>query len=563
MSYILKKERLPRAASNNAATGLGWLLWILLATTPWLIPSHTNPNPAFYSELLMASVVAIAWVWGGLSSKKKWFISYLTIACLGSAAVPIAQAVAGLIIFPNDAFLIAAVIIAFAASISLGQHAEQISPSRLIDSLYASLAIASIFSTGLALYQWLSLDMLGVMVPSMEIGGNRVMANVGQPNNLSTLIVWGLLALWWGYSRGAMGGIGAIVGAAFLLMGIAVTGSRTGWIQVAFLLVAGLFKYHGKNNKKQLVSILLLATWFAGLVVSLPILSNVMWGAASRSASELFTTGLRSKFWQMAIEGVVERPLFGYGWNQTVLVHVDLASKFPHLGEAMGHAHNIILDILLWNGIILGTIIIGYVIWWTIKQIKSVSTDAHYLLLVSLAVFLIHAMLELPHVYTFFILPVGLMLGTASAWTPDSVVIKVPRAAMGILGFIFVAVLLAMFIDYRNIESNFLAHRMAAARISGAEIPARPKLYILEPLQTTLEIFRIKPVAHMTPSELDALRRATIRYPTSGAPFRYVKASALNSRPEDAQWALTLICDMRPAADCDAATTDWQKTTSK
>lgn len=511
----------------------------------------------------MAAVVAIAWVWAVCSSKKNWHLSYLTIACVGLATVPIAQAVAGLIIFPNDAFLIAAFISAFAASISLGQNAERISPSRLIDSVFASLAIAAIFSTGLALYQWLGLDMLGVMVPSMEIGGNRVMANVGQPNNLSTLIVWGLVALWWGYSRAAIGGIGAIVGAAFLLMGVAVTVSRTGWLQVAFLLVAGLFKYRDKHDRKQLVSIVLLATWFAGLVVSLPILSNIIWGAASRSASELFTTGLRSKFWQMAIEGVIERPFFGYGWNQTVLVHVELASKFPHLGEAMGHAHNIIFDILLWNGIILGTVIIGYVIWWAIKQIKSVSTDTHYLLLVSLAIFLIHAMLELPHVYLFFILPVGLMMGTASAWTPENVVIKVPRAAMGILGFIFVAVLLAMFIDYRNIESNFLAHRMVAARISGAEIPERPKLYILGSMQQALETFRIKPIAHMTLSELDDLRRATIRYPTSGAPFRYVKAAALNNRPEDARWALTLICGMRPPADCDAATMDWQTTSSK
>ena len=443
-------------------------------------------------------------------------------------------------------------------SVSLGQRAETIRPYQLADSLFASLAISALLSAGLALYQWFGLDMLGVLVPAME-GGGRAVANIAQPNNLSTLLVWGLLALWWAHSRRHIGGVGAILGAGFLLLGLVLTGSRTGLIQVSFLGVAAVLGRRTLRTEQQVAPFALLALWLVFLVMALPPLSEALWGSAARPTAEIVKSGVRPTLWLMALEGLADRPMLGFGWNQTVTVHVVFASKFPGLGETMGHAHNVLLDLLLWNGIPLGLVIIGGFGWWGWKQVRAASTGPHLLLLLVLGVFLIHAMLELPHLYAFFLLPVALVMGIISALSPKTSVFTLSRAVIGFVGWLLAVGLTVMFSDYRLIETNLTAHRMKAARIAGADDPVPPDILILKPLQRAFDVLRTSPKRNMSAEDLDDLRRTVIRYPGSVGLYNYAQSAALNGRPDDARWALDLICNLRGPAFCNAAIKDWQE----
>lgn len=536
-------------------SGLGWPLWIVAASLPWLLPTHSDPWTTFYSELLMAAVLLPLLGWSLYVSTHSWAVSRLALFLVSVSVVPVFQSITGLLIFPGDAVLFVSYIFAFAVAVSLGQRAQLIESYRLADCLFASLVIAALLSTGLALYQWLGLDGLGVLVPSMEVGGGRAVAHVGQANNLSALLVWGVGGLWWGYSRRHIGGIGVALAVAFLLLGVVLTGSRTGCAQVAFLAVMALVCGRPRFLRRQVLAVVLLGGWFVALLFALPVVSELLFGAVAR---EMLSVGIRPKFWLMAFEALADRPLWGYGWNQVVAVHVALADKYPGLNTVMGHAHNVLLDLLLWNGVVLGGVLIVGIVWWGWNQVRVVTTETHGIILTVLGIFFIHAMLELPHLYEFFLLPVGLMVGMVSALNPMKVVTTLPRAFMAVVGLGLAVLLVIMFRDYSLIEKNLTAQRMVAARITGAVVPASPNVIVLRSLQNALERLRTEPRRNMSREELDGFRRAVLHYPTTGGVFRYAQSAALNHQFDESKWALQLICNLKSPKVCDAVINDWK-----
>ena len=533
-----------------------WLFWTCVSIVPWILPTHTPPWPHFYSELLWVALLVSLVFWASLASKQPWHVHWAEVVVLLAAGIPLVQGAAGIFTFPAESLLVSSYLVAFAFAIGVGRQLFAVCKYQAIDYLLTGLAIAAVMSTGLALYQWLALEGLDLMVPAMAVGGTRATANMGQSNNLSTLMVWGLVALWWAYERQKIACIGALTGAAFLLLGVALTGSRTGWIQITLLGLALVVVGPRQSRGLRGACAVSLLFFFGALVVALPYLSSAMWESIPRTTAELATVGLRSKFWAMSIEAIWQKPWFGYGWNQTVLAQVALANAYPHLGEAMGHSHNIVLDMLVWNGVPLGALLVALGLWWLARCVRRSHTEAHCILLAFVTVFLVHAMLELPHIYAYFLLPTGLVLGYLSAISPEPPVFALPRLATGVASVVAAGALVLMFIDYAQTESYLTARAMVAARIVGAEMPASPTIYLLKPLQSAIERIHTEPRRGMAAQELDDLRKASLRYPTSGAPFRYAKAASLNGRLDDANTTLATICALFSKRECEAAGQD-------
>ena len=87
------------------------------------------------------------------------------------------------------------------------------------------------------------------------------------------------------------------------------------------------------------------------------------------------------------------------------------AADYPALGVAVQHAHNLVLDLVLWNGVPLGLLLVGALAWWAWRQVRDAQTAQQRLLLLALGLLLLHALLELPHLYAFFLLPAAAMAG--------------------------------------------------------------------------------------------------------------------------------------------------------
>jgi len=532
------------------------VVFAALAVVPWLLPVHQAPWPTFHSEAAMAAAFLVPAAWLVMSRSGPWPVGMPEACLLALAGVPLLQAAAGMYVHPAEASLVGACLVAFAMAVILGRRAQEAVPFALADGLFVSVTLAALMSAGLAAYQWLELDGLGLLVGSLGPDG-RIRANVGHPNNLSTLLAWGLVGLCWLRRDGRLGAATAFVAALLMLLGLALTQSRTGWLQVALLAGLALLWRQQLGDRIPWRAALALAALFALMVLALEPLGRALAHDVSRTLEHQTEAGKRPQIWAMALEGVVLQPWRGYGWNQGVLAHVAVAEHYPDLHVAVGHAHNIALDLLLWNGVPLGlALCVGSLLWWR-NRLREPRTARQALLLAALSVFVLHALLELPHLYAFFYLPVGLLIGTLAGTALPAPRTGLPRVAVGIGFSALAAWLLAAMTDYVRIEEQAASYRLYESRIGLDGPPPISRPLVLISLQQMLLAQRVEPRSGMSDDEIDHMRATALRVPTVGLLFRYAKASALNASAGDAAWALSRLCAMHRAQECLAARRDW------
>ena len=551
-----------KTAAKPVATGqwagVGRLLWIVLAAMPWLMPLHTAPWPAFYGEALAAAVVLPVAIWVLVRGGNAWHLDAASLFLIALAVVPLVQAAAGVYPLAGEGRIVALCLFGLAFTMAVAREAQHLAPLRLADMLFASLAVAALLSAGLALYQWLEQGWLGDLVPFPKFAG-RVSGNVGQPNNLATLLCWGMVAVWWFFARGAIRGRTAFLCVLALLMGAAMTRSRTGWVEVAMLAGAALYARQKFRSGPHVPAVLTLLLAFALIVVGLSQFGQAPPGEAPLPLREETSIGKRPLIWRLALDEIAQRPWGGYGWNQGLVAHMGLAERYPDLRVAVQHAHSLPLDLLVWNGVPLGLLIIGAIAWWAVVQWRACRSEPQRLLLLALALFVLHALVELPHAFLFFLVPAAMMMGTLNALSggPDGP--RVPRAAV-VMSTTALAVAMAVAVnDYRNLEANLLRLKLRAAHIHNPNPTPMERPVLLAFMQTAVEHLYAEPSKDMPVTDLALLRRTLDRYPSTGGLMRYAQTSALQGDASQARWALERICLLNNISHCQAALNEWSE----
>jgi hypothetical protein len=189
-------------------------------------------------------------------------------------------------------------------------------------------------------------------------------------------------------------------------MGVALTGSRAGALELGLLaLAAALATPAGHRFTAP-------RPGGAGRVVRARIADHPVAGPVSeltpvRQLNESASPRERLNLLRMMLAAIAERPWTGWGWNQVLSAHAALSDRFalhvsgqrPQLG--VGSAG------LVWHSTrrVVDCGFVGMV--WRIDRIANAEQALIY---TALAVFLLHAMLELPHMLTYFQLPVAVML---------------------------------------------------------------------------------------------------------------------------------------------------------
>jgi len=549
--------------AQNQATGLGWVLLAACLSAPWLIPVHTEPWPTLYSEVAAGLVAVPLAAWALAARRDRLALDALAIGFALAALVPLLQAAGGLFMFPAEAPVVSVYLVGLALAVAVARRCEECAPGRLPDALFAGLLIASLASTALALAQWLHLDWgpLAAAIPGAGRpaipGGGRLVANVGQSNELSTLLVWGLVGLWWTHWHRRIGGAVSMLAAAFLLLGVASTQSRTGWLAVALLLITAVVSPAPLTSRKHRTALIGLGLWFVLLASGWPAASALLEGSEAIRLDSGLSGGQRPEIWAMMIDGIRHRPWFGYGWNQGRLVQLAELPNYADLKIGVQHAHNLVLDLMVWNGVPLGlgfTALLGAWFWW---QLRRAATAAQVLLLLALGTFMLHSMLELPHCKAFFLVPAALMMGALNARSALPVMLRVPRAAAALGVAVLTGALVLMWVEYRRIEVDLLAYRMRVAWPGISTAPPAPDIHVLGALQSALVNLRIEPRAGMDVEELERLRLTATRYPVESALFRYAKAAALNGQPRAAQESLSRWCLLFTRERCEMARSAW------
>jgi hypothetical protein len=271
---------------------------------------------------------------------------------------------------------------------------------------------------------------------------------------------------------------------------------------------------------------------------------------------------LRPLAWAVFLDAAWQRPWFGYGWNQTALAQLAVATAHPPLHNVFSYAHNLFLDLILWCGIPLGLLVFASLVGWIWRCFRAVQSAEDAVLLLLLLVVGNHALLEMPLHYAYFLLPAGLVMGMLNTRLGTRPVLSVARWAAGLL-WLAAAVLLALIVrDYSRVEPSYENLSFEWQRIKVARIEP-PEVLLLTQWHDFVEFARHEPKAGLSQAELDALRSIPELF--SGALFlhKYASILALNQRPDEARLWLQRLCKVASESECSAAKAIWAKQSHK
>jgi O-antigen ligase len=543
-------------ASTRTVLTPFWLCqWSFVLAVGWLLPNHYRPWLTFHTDawvaltLLVVSIVVIVQMRGTVA------VHGISVLVALLVCVPFVQHVIGILPLAGNAWVSSAYLFGLFMALLIGAQWEKNSPGQLSDGLFLAIGIASLLSVGLQLYQWLQLD--GLELWSMGGGEVRPHANFGQPNQLATFLLWGLLAAAWGLVRKRISIWTALLMAGFILFGIAMTGSRTAWIGVALLVgFSWCWRKLWGNSRVPWVVTGMGIYFIANVVVTGWFRHNYQ-GAMEIDDVFRMSTEIRPLAWRMFIDAIGQHPWLGYGWNQVVLAQVAVAVDHPHVPGVFSYAHNILLDLILWCGVPLGLFVFFFVIWWLWKQLRSVRHAEHAVLLLFLLVIFNHALLELPLYFAYFLLPVGMVMGVLNARLGEQPALSMGRGFFAILLAAGMTLMTLIIRDYSRIEPSYQILRMEWSRIEITMPVGPPDVLLLTQWHDYIKYARFEPRAGLSVEDLDWMRNVAALFPGTIFFHKLATALALNHKPEEASLWLQRMCKIVPDSDCLSAKDAW------
>ncbi|HNZ90779.1 MAG TPA: Wzy polymerase domain-containing protein [Acidovorax sp.] len=553
----------PDFAHHNTSLWAGLLTLGLAAG--WLLPNHYAPWLAFHANAWVACALLLIALRGLYLTKGPVGLTPGGLALVLVAAIPWIQHWTGLLPLRSDAALISLCLAGAAFAYIVAQHWSKASPLRPAAYVLTAMAIAAVISTALATYQWLGLaNDLGLMdiwvLPFSE--GTRPYANMGQPNQLASLLLCGLLGIAWHRHTGALGKPLGLALAAWIVWGIALTESRTALLTLVagmvFLTVrAPAFLKTNEVRAGQAIFSFYLLCLFGKARFAQILGLDMPLSVLERSAGEL-----RTSLWKMAVDASLQSPWVGNGWGKSTIGYFNVFEKYR---EKFGntyfeHSHNLFLDLVLWVGWPLAIVISLLAVFWLYRAIRCINKPQKLFVFAAMAVLLIHSMLEFPLHYGYFLWPFCILAGSLAVDFEKGMTgrFALPRSvAFGIFsGLILLETIVV--IDYLKIEEAFTELRFQIARIGTGHDETLPKTFFLTDWPDVIALTRKTPSTGMKEDEIKHWQALMI-YNTSPLAIRKViGAYKLNGNEMEAKaWALR-TCWLLSDKACAGLYDEWQ-----
>ncbi|WP_296510155.1 O-antigen ligase family protein [Rhodoferax sp.] len=466
--------------------------------------------------------------------------------------VPSIQYSLNLIEWSGTVWVSSAYLLGFSLLVALGAQWERVAPNQLADGLFFAIGLAALISVGMQIYQWLGLEHLDIWV--ISAASRRPAANLGQPNDLGTLLICGLLSIAWCKRRYRISTGVALFAAFYLIFGIVLTKSRTAWIALFLLALSGwLWRDLLESRRRLWVAFALALCFVASFFVTDYIEGKLSNFSPEDTPDILRVQGeLRPTIWMMFVDAALQNPLWGYGWNQLAAAQLSIATNHPTVGVVVAHSHNLFLDLVLWVGIPLGAMATMYIAVWLWSSIRAVRTYESIILLLMIVVILNHAMLELPLHHAYFLFPVALVIGSINIRLGRSAIVYVSKYFLVLFVVLATAIFVLVSRDYLRIEASYQELRYEWAGIKTETPPKPPEVVLLNHLAEYINFARINPSHNMSEQMLDTMRKVATEYPNTGVVYKYATALVLNHRVDEAKLWVERLCKVVPASNCDA-----------
>ena len=534
------------------------LLFILIS---WIMPNHYYPWPSAWNDFFAISGLFLIII-GNKSNDKYFYISkYLLYAIMLMIFSVSSQFLTGRLKYFGDYFMVLLYLAIFFLSISVGSILVRNNDhgSSYFVLLQETIILGSIFSVGIALVQWtnaVDLGIYGVDLPA----SSRPFGNLAQPNNLCTLIFLGICSLYWLRQKEIIKDFSFIIAQSFLLFGMVLTQSRTGVVQISLLAILGLTYVRKDGFRLSRYHFVFLWIFFILCTLLFSDINNFLLLGGEREISDYINPGSRIPYWFSMLDAIGREFNFGYGWMQTSEAQQRVALDHSSLGEIFEHAHNIMLDIILWNGFWIGGGVLVFVFLWVFSHKKSLHHEEVFFILMGVLGIFIHAMLEFPLEYAYLLIPFGMFLGAADYLIKHGGLdlFKIGRSCITVLIIVIVPMFSILSFEYFRLENYYKIMRLESANIGTYGLETKPpEIYLLTHLEDYLKFVHVEAKENMSVVELMRVKNVSERFPFPPVLFRSALAYGLNEDMENSKIKLELICGIYSIERCSEAHEGW------
>ena len=333
---------------------------------------------------------------------------------------------------------------------------------------------ASVLSAGLGLLQFL--DVVSDLAPWVnQPDPGTVYANLRQRNQFATLCAMGLAALVWGLrgglDDGRRGGFWAGLAAALVGLGLGLSGSRTGLLELlALWALALVWRLATPQPHTTARAWRLLGLGALGYVVAAYALPH--WGLGGGTsvfdrlwAGDDLCAGRRT-LWANVWQIVMQKPWLGWGWGELGYAQFMAPTDGPRFCDMLDNAHNLPLHLAVSFGLpfAIAAVLLTLVLLWRAAPWRATALHARLAWAV-LALVGLHSMLEYPLWYGPFQMALVLALVRLGAPHADHAVLRSggARWAGGLLAAALVGLCMVVAQSYARVSSLYGVAAVRAA----------------------------------------------------------------------------------------------------
>lgn len=518
---------------------------VMLFVAACLLPFHKTPWTTFGSEMLtfysaFALVIATFYREKFSVAKPQWLAAPFLL-------IPFVQLFTGQILYFSNALLCTAYIMLFWVMIVTGYNLAKQQGRVKVFKLFCAVVIAiGLLSCVIAILQWLQLN--SYFYPYMNIlKGNRPYANFAQPNNLATFLTLGLFGVLYFYEKRIASTFALVPMALIFILTIALTQSRTAWVVCLFTLIYLAIEQFGQAKRFGLIKLLTWVGVFVATIFILPYLNQLIESVSPHEVTETasvvqrVSSGyLRLDMWNQALVAIAQHPWFGYGWNQTGMAQIAAFDLYPS-HEWYKSAHNVILDLLIWNGIPLGALILLYFIGWLYWLNKGVKNPESLIATLMVCSILIHAMLEYPIHYAYFLLPMGFLLGFIQSQYEDLPEFNLKPVFVYIFVLLSLALCTTVYRDYALYkQQSVIVNKPKPLAVEQQQILDH-KLWLLTQFNDRIWWIGLDPATKLSDAELEHVRLMVANLASRYDIHKYAQVLAYNDKKKEAEHQLWIL----------------------
>lgn len=530
---------------------------LLLLGVSWLAPLHFPPWVSWHGEVVVFLAIFMV---SSLAVVRQGAVNRISLPdavllFIGLALLVFAQWAAGLITFGGDALVLILYLALCAMCWMLGFSGGLTDRSRILDALAWVLIAASLLSAMVALVQvlevWESAQWV-VRMPQLRRPG----ANLGQPNQLGTLLLMGLAGAVYLYETRKISAPCLLPIFVVLAIGLATTESRTAVLSYLALTAWWLVGRVRAGFRLPWPAVVVAATAFLALFWFWPMLMS---SESSFGTNAVVNTraGLRLVVWPQLLQAVAAEPWVGWGLREVSEAHNAVAHA-NLISEPYTYAHNLLLDLAIGLGVPLTALLVVAATVWIWRRVHAVTSVQFWYCVAAVLPVAVHAMLEFPHAYAYFLAPTMIFLGVLDGARTGKLRYHVPRwlvasslVPLCVLGGWTV-------VEYLQIEEDFRIVRFQDLRVG--QTPSdykRPQIRLLTQLDALLEVGRINPAPGMAREEIDLAHKVALRFPWPATQKRYALSLALHGEQAEARRQMLVIRALHGEKTYQGLKTEW------